>query len=129
MTMTTTIIIITTKGIASNMLLARLATRIAKPRGQYQVDRPDIFIREFKARDLPGVGWKTAQGLSELGVQSCSELQGVTRNRLQAVFGPTIGAFLYNACRGVDEKLLEVTLVTLFILNLFAGFFIYLYIN
>lgn len=62
-------------GIGPNMLLAKLATRKAKPAGQFRVGgRPEdieIFLRDIPVGDLPGVGYQTADKLRSLGAHCC----------------------------------------------------------
>ncbi|OUM69657.1 hypothetical protein PIROE2DRAFT_57220 [Piromyces sp. E2] len=46
-------------GISTNILLARLATKKAKPDGEFYISpiAPESFIKQFNVSDLPGVGW------------------------------------------------------------------------
>ncbi|XP_059613609.1 DNA repair protein Rev1 isoform X2 [Phlebotomus argentipes] len=93
-------------GIGENRLLARLATRKAKPDGQYFFPSDNILenMQEVSLRDLPGVGWSTCEKLSENGWKICGDLQNVPLNRLQKDFGSKAGENLYNLCRGQDNR-------------------------
>jgi DNA repair protein REV1 len=46
-------------GIAHNMLLARMATRKAKPNGQHHIEVGQVsdYMAELPVGKLPGVGW------------------------------------------------------------------------
>ncbi|XP_042317030.1 DNA repair protein REV1 isoform X2 [Sceloporus undulatus] len=93
-------------GIASNILLARLATREAKPDGQYHLKSEDVddFIRNQLIIHLPGVGKTMESKLSSLGIKTCGDLQCVTMSKLQKEFGPKTGQMLYRFCRGLDDR-------------------------
>lgn len=93
-------------GIGSNILLARMATRKAKPDGQYHLkpEEVDDFIRGQLVTNLPGVGRSMEARLASLGVRTCGDLQCVTMARLQREFGPKTGQMLYRFCRGLDDR-------------------------
>ncbi|XP_064643309.1 DNA repair protein REV1-like isoform X2 [Lineus longissimus] len=93
-------------GLGSNILLTRLATRVAKPNGQYhlQAGEEQIFIAKQIVRDLPGVGWSTSQRLEAMKVKTCADLQALSMSALQQEFGPKTGASLYKYCRGQDDR-------------------------
>ena len=96
-------------GMAQNMLLARMATRVAKPNGQHSlsIDDADEFLGDQKVHDLPGVGYSTALKLREAGVQTCGQLRQLPVSRLKSDFGSKTGQMLYNYCRGVDDRQLK----------------------
>ncbi|XP_030642140.1 DNA repair protein REV1 [Chanos chanos] len=93
-------------GMGSNILLARLATRKAKPNGQYflRSEEVDDFIRDQPVTRLPGVGRSMASKLGSLGVNTCGDLQQVSMARLQREFGPRTGQTLFRFCRGLDDR-------------------------
>ncbi|ESP04544.1 hypothetical protein LOTGIDRAFT_170636 [Lottia gigantea] len=93
-------------GLGSNVLLAKLATRNAKPNGQYYVESYDVleFIKDVSVRDLPGVGWSMNRKLSNMNVKTCGDLQSVPLSTLQKEFGSKTGQSLYNSCRGIDDR-------------------------
>jgi DNA repair protein REV1 len=141
-------------GIAPNILLAKLATKRAKPHGQYvwpgapgsdrtiqELQGPvllpldpdhDPFSTQissedgsqpripesssakksnankgFAVKDLPGVGYKTAEELKDrLSVDTLYELQQLSKEELQRICGMKTGEMLYNSCRGIDETTL-----------------------
>uniref|UniRef100_A0A665WWJ2 DNA repair protein REV1 n=1 Tax=Echeneis naucrates TaxID=173247 RepID=A0A665WWJ2_ECHNA len=93
-------------GMGSNILLARLATRKAKPDGQYflKSEEVDDFIRDLPVTSLPGVGPVMGRKLSAMGVRSCGDLQQVSLSHLQKKFGPRTGQTLFRFCRGLDDR-------------------------
>ncbi|KAM6985104.1 DNA repair protein REV1 [Aplochiton taeniatus] len=93
-------------GMGSNILLARMATRKAKPDGHYflRSEEVDDFIRDQSVNSLPGVGRSMGAKLVSLGVRSCGDLQQVSLARLQKEFGPRTGQTLYRFCRGLDDR-------------------------
>ncbi|KAG8137464.1 putative DNA repair protein [Naja naja] len=93
-------------GIGSNILLARLATRRAKPDGQYHLkpEEVDDFIRSQLIIHLPGVGRTMESKLSSMGIKTCGDLQCITMSKLQKEFGPKTGQMLYRFCRGLDDR-------------------------
>ncbi|KAG9348665.1 hypothetical protein JZ751_028982 [Albula glossodonta] len=93
-------------GMGSNILLARMATRKAKPDGQYYLksEEVDDFIRDQSVTSLPGVGRSMGCKLASLGVRTCGDLQQIPMSRLQKEFGPRTGQTLYRFCRGLDDR-------------------------
>ena len=65
-------------GMGPNPLLARMATRRAKPDGMFLLRQEDAeaFMRDVPVKDLPGVGRVTANKLlQESRVETCGQLQ------------------------------------------------------
>uniref|UniRef100_A0AAV2JZ59 DNA repair protein REV1 n=1 Tax=Knipowitschia caucasica TaxID=637954 RepID=A0AAV2JZ59_KNICA len=93
-------------GMGSNILLARLATRRAKPNGQYflKSEEVDDFIKDLAVTSLPGVGPAMGKKLAAVGVRSCGDLQQVSMAVLQKRFGPRTGQTLFSFCRGLDDR-------------------------
>ncbi|XP_078373550.1 DNA repair protein REV1-like isoform X2 [Oculina patagonica] len=97
-------------GISSNILLARMCTRVAKPDGCYYLspaDDTNQFMGSQKVKDLPGVGWSLGHKLQTLGVETCTDLQKFSSQALQREFGPKTGLQLYQYCRGIDDRPLK----------------------
>uniref|UniRef100_A0A803YE96 DNA repair protein REV1 n=1 Tax=Meleagris gallopavo TaxID=9103 RepID=A0A803YE96_MELGA len=90
----------------SNILLARMATRKAKPDGQYHLkpEEVDDFIRGQLVTNLPGVGRSMESKLASLGIRTCGDLQCASMSKLQKEFGPKTGQMLYRFCRGLDDR-------------------------
>ncbi|XP_063314880.1 DNA repair protein REV1 [Pelobates fuscus] len=93
-------------GMGSNILLARMATRRAKPDGQYHLkpEEVDDFIRGQLVNNLPGVGRSMEHKLVSMGIKSCGDLQNIAMSKLQKEFGPKTGLMLYRFCRGLDDR-------------------------
>nr|XP_061799932.1 DNA repair protein REV1-like [Nerophis lumbriciformis] len=93
-------------GMGSNILLARLSTRKAKPDGQYflKSEEVDDFIRDLPVTSLPGVGPVMGKKLAAIGVKSCGDLRQVSLTQLQKKFGPRSGQTLFRFCRGLDDR-------------------------
>ena len=72
-------------GIASNKLLARIATRRAKPNGQFHLHdgAADEFLRGLPVGELPGVGWKHRRELEARGITTVEQLRREPLARLQ----------------------------------------------
>ena len=97
-------------GISHNILLAKLATRHAKPAGVYHL--LPIAILEFLAPldvdDLPSVGYSIKSKIQDkFGTSICGELLEQGKGALQKVLGPKTGDMVYGYLRGVDERKLE----------------------
>ena len=94
-------------GSAESCLLARVATRLAKPDGHRHLS-PDEARSELARQpvdSLPGVGRKTREKLESIGVETCDDLlrTSVTRVR-EALGGTKLIDDLYSSARGVDPK-------------------------
>lgn len=103
-------------GIASNILLARLATKKAKPDGAYFISQQvrsggeegcAALLETLPIRDLPGIGWSLESRCNELGLSTCGDLARTPLVALQREFGPKMGAMLHNYSMGQDERVLE----------------------
>ncbi|BFZ64960.1 deoxycytidyl transferase [Saitoella coloradoensis] len=93
-------------GIGSNVLLARLALRKAKPAGQYRLHKTDVldFIADLEVRDLPGVGRSIEDKLrNQLGIITVADLRSHAKTALQNLFGQKNGQRLFNFARGIDD--------------------------
>lgn len=97
-------------GIGHNILLARLATRRAKPGGSYHLLLAQLpeFIAPLDITEIHGFGWSNKQKAQEkLGTTNLGELAKKSKGVLVDIFGKSSGETLYNAIRGIDDKKLE----------------------
>jgi DNA repair protein REV1 len=97
-------------GIGHNILLARLATRRAKPAKSYHLLPSEVssFISPLDIKDLHGFGSSARSKVQEkFGVTTLGELMGRSKGELCGVLGKSVGETLWNAMRGVDERKLE----------------------
>ncbi|XP_038975053.1 DNA repair protein REV1 isoform X4 [Phoenix dactylifera] len=97
-------------GIAENLLLARLATRSAKPNGQCFIpsEKVDDYLNGLPVKALPGIGHALEEKLKSRQVQTCGQLRMVSKEALHKDFGTKIGDMLWNYCRGIDNRMVEV---------------------
>jgi len=95
-------------GVASNKLVAKIASDFQKPSG-LTVVRPDAvkaFLSPLPVRKLWGVGPKTEQALRTLGIRTVGELASSGPAVLEKAFG-TWGLKLQQLANGVDESPVE----------------------
>lgn len=95
-------------GIGPNKLVAKIASEINKPNGQFEVDPKEVgeFMSQLPVRKLWGIGTVTEQKLQHLGVVTCADLQRFERAELQSRLGK-FGWELYDLCRGIDNREVE----------------------
>jgi DNA repair protein REV1 len=93
-------------GIGPNPLLARVATRRAKPDGQVRIASAAAAaeLRYEKVANLPGVGRKLHKKLLALGVTTCDELRRVDAATLRAAVGQASQATLRAYADGKDPR-------------------------
>jgi DNA polymerase-4 len=95
-------------GIGPNKLIAKIASEINKPNGQFEVTPEQVpeFMEKLPVRKIWGIGEKTERKLEELGAKTCGELQRFLRPELVDLFGK-FGLDLYELCRGIDHRPVE----------------------
>ncbi|WP_411705397.1 DNA polymerase IV [Edaphovirga cremea] len=92
-------------GIAPIKFLAKIASDLNKPNGQYVIppDKVADFIRTLPLRKIPGVGKVTARRLEEVGLLTCADVQKYDLALLLKKFGK-FGRILWERCQGIDER-------------------------
>ena len=95
-------------GIGPNKLIAKIASEIEKPNGQFEVREEQVpeFMKDLHVRKIWGIGEKSERKLEELDVKTCGELQRFSRAELVDIFGK-FGLELYDLCRGIDGRRVE----------------------
>ena len=95
-------------GIGPNKLVAKIASEINKPGGQFQVKTEEVpaFMAPLPVRRIWGIGPATEQKLEQLGIKTCAELQRFSRIDLEGLFGK-FGIELFGLCRGIDDRPVE----------------------
>jgi DNA polymerase-4 len=95
-------------GIGPNKLIAKIASEMNKPNGQFEVAPEQVpeFMEKLPVRKIWGIGEKTERKLEELGVKTCGQLQRFSRPELVEFFGK-FGLDLYDLCRGIDHRPVE----------------------
>ncbi|WAR59558.1 hypothetical protein PtB15_11B198 [Puccinia triticina] len=97
-------------GISYNVLLAKLATKKAKPCGSYFLDpnQAHPLLKDLSIDDLPGFGWAQKNEVhSKLLVDNVAELQAFPLSRLVDVLGPSRGKTLHQYAHGIDDRTLK----------------------
>ena len=99
-----------TVGIAPNILMAKLASDIAKPDGLKWIKPEDneTLLEDLPVKDLWGIGSATAEKLEQLGIRTCGELGKAPASLLRNKFG-IIGETLKHMGQGLCDRLLTVT--------------------
>ncbi len=95
-------------GIGPNKLIAKIASEMNKPNGQFEVTPEELpgFMQQLPVRKIWGIGEKAERKLEGLGVKTCGELQHFNRPELVDLFGK-FGLELYDLCRGIDHRPVE----------------------
>ena len=92
-------------GVGPNKILAKLATKRAKPAGFFEVEpgREEEFLRDLGIESLPGIGPKSQVILRMLNIQKIGDLWGLPRTTLHSIFGLG-GDDIYLQSRGIDSR-------------------------
>ncbi|KAK7033220.1 DNA repair protein [Favolaschia claudopus] len=96
-------------GISHNILLARLATRRAKPAGALHIVQADVpaLMETLSITDLWGFASSHRDKATErLGSTALKDLAKKSRMELSDALGKKTGEKLYNAIRGLDDTVL-----------------------
>lgn len=92
-------------GIAPVKFLAKVASDLNKPNGQYVIT-PDMispFVKTLPLSKIPGVGKVTGKKLEDIGLTTCGELQTYPKAELIERFGK-FGTVLIERAQGIDER-------------------------
>jgi DNA polymerase IV len=91
-------------GLAATRLVAKVASEQAKPRGLVWVPPGSeaAFLSPLSVRRIPGIGKVTEAALKNLGVETITQLQNVSLEKLEEVFGKW-GQALFRKARGIDS--------------------------
>jgi DNA polymerase-4 len=92
-------------GIAPNKFLAKVASDLNKPDGQYVITPPEIdaFVEKLKVKRIFGVGKVTNEKLRRLGIETCGDLQQHPLLELVDKFG-VFGKRLHDLSFGRDNR-------------------------
>ncbi len=98
-----------TVGIAPNILMAKLASDIAKPDGLQWIKYEDTetLLEDLPVKDLWGIGSATAEKLEQLGIRTCGELGKAPASLLRNKFG-IIGETLKHMGQGRCDRPLSI---------------------
>ena len=91
-------------GLASNKMIAKIATNEAKPNGYLQVmpGYEKEFLSSLKVSKIPGVGQQTQQTLASLGITYIRDIDTAGLRLLEQSLG-NYGAELWNKSQGLHE--------------------------
>ena len=94
-----------TAGIASNRMIARLASRGAKPDGLALVPpgEENAFLRGRPLADLPGIGPRTAELLQSLGLETIADVATMGADALARLLGAP-GRLIHERASGRDTR-------------------------
>ena len=92
-------------GVAPNKFLAKIASDENKPDGLFVItpDNVSEFVKTLPLKRLPGVGTKTAERLSQLGLHSCADITKAPLSLLIKHFGAQADSLLKRS-QGIDER-------------------------
>jgi DNA polymerase IV len=92
-------------GIASNKLLAKIASAYCKPNGMLWIapGMEQRFLAPLPIQRVPGIGPKGGNELRRMGIKSVGDLSRLPLELLEEAYGKW-GASLYRKARGVSES-------------------------
>ena len=91
--------------VAPNKLVAKVATRLVKPDGEYVVGagEEEALLAPLPIGLVPGIEHSDLRRLREFNLSRVFHLTALSREQLQIPFG-TRALFLYEAARGIDPS-------------------------
>lgn len=95
----------TSWGIATNKLVAKIATEVGKPKGVVVVPpgKEATFLAPLPVSMMWGVGPKSSKRFAELGIRTIGDLAGLPETRLTQLFGAR-GTDLASRAKGLDDR-------------------------
>ncbi|GKX57042.1 DNA polymerase IV [Leminorella grimontii] len=92
-------------GVASVKFLAKIASDMNKPNGQFVIAPEQIgeFLSTLPLTKISGVGSVTGKKLADLGLHTCKDVQQYDLASLLRRFGK-FGRVLYERCNGIDDR-------------------------
>lgn len=91
--------------VAPNKLVAKVATRLVKPSGEYIVGtgEEELFLAPLPVSLIPGIERDDLRRMREFNLTRVSHVAALSLQHLQVPFGST-ARFLYEAVRGIDPS-------------------------
>ncbi|MBB1440574.1 DNA polymerase IV [Shewanella sp. SG41-4] len=92
-------------GIAPIKFLAKIASDLNKPNGQYVITPSQIadFVKDLPLSKIPGVGKVTSKKLAAIGLTTCYDVQQYPKVQLIEAFGK-FGHVLAERAQGIDLR-------------------------
>ena len=96
-------------GVAPNKMIAKICSDVRKPFGITVVPPSQVaaFMRQLSLRQIPGIGPATEKKLHKHGFSKCEDLYAYSVIELQSLFGDCMGRWLFQRCRGIDNRSVE----------------------
>jgi DNA polymerase IV (DinB-like DNA polymerase) len=93
-------------GVGPNKVVAKIAADAHKPDGLtiVRTEQVEAFLFPLPVGRLIGVGAKTRDRMSALGISTIGELARYDLQKLIAAFGKTLGIYYHNASIGLDDQ-------------------------
>jgi len=93
-------------GVGPNKLVAKIAADEKKPDGLtiIEPERVKEFLSPLNVERLLGVGTKTREKMQSLGINIIRELAQCDTQKLNDIFGRTMGIYFHNAALGIDDE-------------------------
>jgi len=93
-------------GITPNKLLAKICSDLDKPDGITLLGHDELERRiwPLPARKINGIGPKANERLAQMGITTIGELAAAAPDRLVRHFGQTMGVWLNQVARGIDDR-------------------------
>lgn len=93
-------------GIAHNKFIAKIASGHCKPNGVLEIDPDKMldFLHPLPATEIWGVGPKTNEHLTKLGLVTVGDIANTPRGTLIRVLGQASGSSLYELAWGRDYR-------------------------
>jgi len=91
-------------GIAANKVTAKVTSNYQKPDGLTVVAKggEKAFLANLPIRDLPGLGVKSEEKLTGMGITTIGQLSKISPGKLELLFGKQ-GVYLSSAANGLGE--------------------------
>jgi DNA polymerase-4 len=93
-------------GVASTKFVAKLASSLAKPDGMIVVPRDEVlgFLHQLPVGALWGVGERTEEALTRLGLRTVADIAHTPVETLRRALGDVSGSHLHALSWGRDER-------------------------
>ncbi len=93
-------------GISNQKMVAKIASDVNKPDGQFVVPPQHVvsFIAQLPLGRIPGIGPKSQERLAHAGLYKGSDIQGIDLTKLQQLIGENSGFILHQRCHGIDPR-------------------------
>ena len=96
-------------GVAPSKFVAKIASGLAKPDGMVVVPRAEVvaFVQQLPVGALWGVGDKTEEALTRLGLRTVADIAHTPLATLVRALGPATGQHLHDLAWARDERPVE----------------------